>query len=85
MNFKFARLLVFFFVLLAACPLYFPGESLFGPVGPLTYYGAEPMDSSPQYVPGQPQIVTQSTVDRQIYGSRVGPSGGAGVKWLWHF
>ncbi|MGC8493276.1 MAG: hypothetical protein ACP5SH_16230 [Syntrophobacteraceae bacterium] len=82
---KFARWLVLCTVILAACPLYFPGQSLFEPVGPLTYYGAEPMASSPQYKPNQPRIVTQSTVDTQIYGSKVGPTGGAGVQWLWKF
>lgn len=84
MTAKFARLLVLCTVILAACPV-FPGQSLFGPVGPVTYYGAEPLASSPQYKPNQPQIVTQSTVDMQIYGSKAGPTGGAGLQWLWHF
>lgn len=85
MTFKFARFLVLCSAILAACPMYFPGESLFGSSGPVTYYGAEPMASSPQYTPGQPQIVKQSTVDMQINGASAGPTGGAGVLWLWQF
>lgn len=72
-------------VAILACPLYFPGESIFGPAGPVTYYGVQPLASSPQYKPGEPKIRQQSTVDEQIYGSTVAPAGGAGMKWTWHF
>lgn len=85
MSLKFARLVVFSAAILAACPLYFPGQSLFAPVGPITYSGAEPLASSPQYKPDQPAIVGQSRVDLSINGSRVGPTGGAGVQWKWNF
>ncbi len=85
MTYRLARFPVLLAVLLAACPMYFPGESLFGPAGPVTYYGMEPMAASPQYTPGQPQIVDQSTVETQLNGLRQGLPGGAGFQWIWRF
>ncbi len=85
MTLRFARLLLLSAMILAACPLYFPGQSLFGPVGPLTYSGAEPLAASPQYNPDRPEIVEQSRLEMHLLGSQVGPMGGAGVQWKWHF
>ena len=85
MTLKFVRLLVLSAAILAACPTYLPGQSLFEPVGPVTYYGTEPLASSPQYKPDQPEIVEQSRLEMHILGSRVGPMGGAGMQWKWHF
>ncbi|MGC9195889.1 MAG: hypothetical protein ACP5IL_10600 [Syntrophobacteraceae bacterium] len=82
---KSSRFLLLYAVVLAACPLYFPGQSLFGPVGPLTYSGAQPIAASPQYIPGQPQIVRQSTADTQVNGHGGARQGGPGVLWVWHF
>ncbi|MDR3568429.1 MAG: hypothetical protein P4L43_10415 [Syntrophobacteraceae bacterium] len=85
MSLKYARLLVISTAILAACPLYFPGQSLFGPVGPLTYSGPEPIVASPQYDPDTPRIVEQARVDLHLNGWKVAPTGGAGMRWRWHF
>jgi hypothetical protein len=85
MSLKLMRFLVMSAVVLAACPLYFPGESLFGPVGPVTYSGVEPLAANSVYIPGQPDIVNQSTVDMRINKSGISPAGGAGMQWTWKF
>ena len=85
MPLKSALLLVLSATVLAACPLYVPGPSPFGPAGPLTYSGAEPIAYSPQYNPDQPRVVEQARVDLHMNGWRDAPTGGAGMLWKWHF
>jgi hypothetical protein len=85
MRIKLARFLVLSAVILAACPLYFPGQSLFEPVGPITYSGTEPIAYSPQYNPNQPRAVEQARIDQHMNGWRVAPTGGAGMLWNWRF
>ncbi|MDA8305925.1 MAG: hypothetical protein M0Z81_03740 [Deltaproteobacteria bacterium] len=83
---KFSRFLVLCATILAVCPLYFPGQSILGIEGPITYYGMEPIVANAQYNPNEPLIVTQTTGrGTQINRSRVEATNGAGIQWVWHY